>query len=653
MNILTTEGISKSYGIRTLFQDINITITDEQKIGLIGINGTGKSTFLRVLAGSEAPDTGSVTIMKGAKIEILSQNPEFVEEATILEQVFHGESKEINTIRAYEEALEQVMSEPENEKFQTALMTLSEEMKLGDLWDFESQVKTILTKLGVHDFTRKMGQLSGGQRKRIALAAALITPCDLLILDEPTNHMDNSTIDWLENFLKNRHGALLMITHDRYFLDRVVNQTIELDDSNLYTYAGNYTEFIEKKLERREQLVAFEKKRQNLYRTELKWIRRGVQGRGTKQNARVQRFEILKDAKVDLSDDELDVCIRGSRLGNKIIEIEKINKSYGDLQVVKDFSYTLLREDRIGIIGDNGMGKSTLLKLIVGGLNPDSGIVEIGQTVKIGYFSQESEEMDLNMSAIDYIKETAEYRTTTRGKYLSAAQLMETFLFTSKMQYTQIERLSGGEKRRLFLLKILMDEPNILILDEPTNDLDIDTLKVLENYMDSFEGPVITVSHDRYFLDRTCDKIFAFSQGGQIDYYPGNYTDYRLRIEEENVKSGNLTSNNLRKVNASVGQAKGTRTTSEEINKSKQQQKQGGQPTKRKFTYKEKLEFEKIYDEIELLEKRLEDIEKSLTENSSNYTKLEQLNEENEEVEMALLEKLERQEYLEAILNEE
>lgn len=642
MNIITVEGISKNYGMKTLFENIHITITDEHKIGLIGNNGTGKSTLLRVLAGVEAPDTGSVITRKGARIQFLPQNPEFHEEATILEQVFRGESKEMTTIKAYEEVIEKAAQNPENMEYQNQVIELTEDMKTMDLWDYESQVKTILTKLGIYDFHRKMGQLSGGQRKRVALAAALITPCDLLILDEPTNHMDNSTIDWLESFLKTRKSALLMITHDRYFLDRVVNQTIELDNGNLYSYTGNYTEFIEKKLERREQLVAFEKKRQNLYRTELKWIRRGVQGRGTKQKSRVQRFEALKEAKVSLKEDELDLSVKGSRLGNKIIEIENISKSFGSLKVVNNFSYTLLREDRIGIIGDNGMGKSTLLKLIVGNLIPDEGTVDIGQTVKIGYFSQESEEMDVSLTAIDYIKETAEYVTTTAGKYISAGQLMESFLFTSKMQYTRIERLSGGEKRRLFLLKILMEEPNILILDEPTNDLDIDTLKVLENYMDSFEGPILTVSHDRYFLDRTCDTIFAFTKGGNIQQYPGNYTDYRLRIEEKEKK-------NVRKLDTSVeSQEKSMANNKENATRGKPKVQ-----TKKKLSYKEKREYETIHDEMKKIEDRIDEIGVEIEKNSSNYTLLSELGEENEQLEIELLDKMERLEYLENIINQE
>lgn len=631
MNILTVEKLAKAYGEKVLFEDTTFTINSEDKIGLIGVNGTGKSTLLKIIDQSETPDSGSINYMKGARIEYLNQNQEFDLEATILEQVFKGNSKEMQTIRKYEETLEAIEENPNDEQLQSDLMDLSAGMKDLDLWDYESQVKTILTKLGIHHFHKKVGQLSGGQKKRVALATALITPCDLLILDEPTNHMDNSTIDWLESFLSSRSGALLMVTHDRYFLDRVVNKTIELDKGTLYTYSGNYSEFIEKKLERQELEHSIERKRANLYRRELAWIRRGAKARSTKQKARIQRFEETRDAKVDLNVDEIEISVGNARLGNKIVEVNNVSKSYGNLTVVKDYTYTLLRDDRIGIIGDNGMGKSTLLNLIVGKLKPDSGYVEMGSTVKIGYFSQESEDMDESLKAIDYIKETAEYIKSASGDLISASKLMETFLFEGDMQYTLINRLSGGERRRLYLLKILMGEPNILILDEPTNDLDIDTLKVLESYIDNFGGAVISVSHDRYFLDRTANRIFAFQGQGVIKEFMGNYTDY---LEASKTDKVGLT------LKASVTDDQASDTPKVKQGKVKEVVKHP------KLTFKENMEFETIDQEVEDLEAKLTEIEEGIANSGSDYTLLQELTDQNEEVEMELLEKLERQEFL-------
>lgn len=639
MNVASIERVSKSYGEKVLFNEIGFTINDEDKIGIIGINGTGKSTLLKIISGQETSETGQITYMKGIRIEYLSQNPDFDFDATILEQVFRGSSESMQTIRAYESTIELIEENPDDTLLQEKLMHLTTKMKDLDLWDYESQVKTILTKLGIPHFDKKIGQLSGGQRKRVALAAALIAPCDLLILDEPTNHMDNGTIDWLEKYLKSRSGALLMITHDRYFLDRVVNKTIELDKSKLYTYSGNYTEFIEKKIERQEREVSIERKRMNLYRNELAWIRRGAKARTTKQKARIMRFEDIKESKIDLNEAKMDISVANSRLGNKTIEIETINKSFGDLKVVNDFSYIVLRNDRVGIIGDNGRGKSTLLNLIVKKLEPDSGTVDIGTTVKIGYFSQESAEMDEKLRAIDYIKETAEFITRADGSYLSASQLMETFLFSGEMQYTLIGRLSGGERRRLFLLKILIEEPNILILDEPTNDLDIDTLKVLEDYLDSFGGAVISVSHDRYFLDRTCQKIIAFFEEGKTKLYLGNYSDYlELLQEEEDLKEAQDAQEKSEKAEKARLLQKTEKST---ITSSKIDEAQ-----KVKLTYKERLELESIQGEIDTLEARLNEMSQQMKENQSDYALLERLTNETEETEMLLLEKLERQEYL-------
>ncbi|PKM93287.1 MAG: ABC transporter [Firmicutes bacterium HGW-Firmicutes-1] len=619
MTLISIENISKSYGIKKLFENISFSVTDTDKIGLIGVNGTGKSTLLKIIAGLETADSGNLSYAKGIKIEYLPQNPDYDLESTVLQQVFKGNSPSMELIRNYEETLEAIEHNPSDAHLQQQLITLSNDMKTLDLWDYESQVKTILTKLGVTDFNKKMDHLSGGQKKRVALASALISPCDLLILDEPTNHMDNNTIDWLEKYLESRKGALIMITHDRYFLDRVVNKTLELDSSQLFSYDGNYSLFVEKKIERQARENANERKRLNLYRNELEWMRRGARARTTKQKARIQRFEDIESSEKILNDAKINISVGNSRLGNKIIEIKNISKAYSQL-LIKDFSYILLRDDRLGIIGENGIGKSTLLNIITGKITVDQGTIDIGSTVNIGYFSQESEEMPLNIRAIEYIKETAEYITNGAGIRISASQLMETFLFTGDMQWTPISRLSGGERRRLYLLKILIDEPNILILDEPTNDLDIDTLKILEDYLDDFRGAVITVSHDRYFLDRTCKKIFAFEGEGSITEYPGNYSDYLLHRPEP------------------VAITKSTSKPTQENVKA--------QAKKPKFTYKEKLEFEKIDSEIEVLEATLATIDEAMQKSATDFVKLQELAEKKDKTEEELLFKMERQEYL-------
>lgn len=601
MVIVSLENISKSYGVKVLFDQLVLAINDTDKIGVIGVNGTGKSTLLKIIAGYETCDSGNISFAKGTRIAYLPQNPEYDLKLSILEHVFKDLGK--------------------NEH----------------IWEIEAQAKMLLTKLGFNDYTTKMSVLSGGQKKRVALASALMKESELLILDEPTNHMDNTTISWLEDFLKARRGALIMITHDRYFLDRVVNRTIELESGKAYSFDGGYSVFVEKKLERQELASSIERKRQNLYRNELKWIKRGARARSTKQKARIQRFEELASSANDVSEDRIEISVGSSRLGNKIIEINNISKAYDEVDYIKDFSYTLLKRDRIGIVGSNGIGKSTLLNILNGKTKPDFGDIAIGSTVKIGYFSQESESMPLNIRAIDYIKETAEYMKTESGQTISASQLMETFLFDGEMQWTPIERLSGGERRRLYLLKILMGEPNVLILDEPTNDLDIDTLKTLEDYLDNFKGAVISVSHDRYFLDRTCQKIFSFEGDGSIQEYPGNYSDYIFRKQLEGEESTIEDTIELEKAKSTPSKSASQKASS---------------PLKAKFSYKEKLEFESIDKEVSLLEAKLEGIEKSLLENSTDFVKLQELSLEKEKVEEELLDKMERQEYLHSLNNE-
>ncbi|HCW04883.1 MAG TPA: ABC transporter [Clostridium sp.] len=622
MNLLSAEGITKSYSEKKLFNNISLGINDGDKIGVIGINGTGKSTLLKVIAGVEELDDGRIIRSNGLQIEYLSQNPAFEEDSTVIQQVFKGNSPVMKLLREYEEALNN-NSSPER------IMKLTQQIDLLNGWTLESEAKSILSKLGILDFTEKVGTLSGGQRKRIALAAALIQPSNLLILDEPTNHLDNDTIDWLEQYLNKRKGALLMVTHDRYFLDRVVNVIIELDRGNLYSYKGNYTEFLEKKSERMEREEASEAKRQNLLRKELAWIRRGAKARTTKQKARIDRFEKLSSQEVDIVEDKIDISVGSSRLGKKVIEINNISKAYGNRTLIKNFDYTVLRDDRIGIVGPNGMGKSTLINIIAGKLEGDGGYVDLGETVKIGLYSQETNFLKEDMRVIEYIRETAEYLTTAEGEKITASQMLERFLFPPESQWTPIEKLSGGEKRRLYLLKVLMEAPNVLLLDEPTNDLDIETLTILEDYIDNFQGAVIAVSHDRYFLDRIAEKIFAFKEGGEIVQYSGNYSDYRLKSQEEKV-----IQLDGEKSKATVDKNKAAVDKIEEKKK----------PLR--FSYMEQREYEQIDGIIGELEEKLNEIEEKINSTTADYTLLQDLLEEKEEVENKLEEKMERWIYL-------
>lgn len=624
MNLITLENISKSYSEKFLLNNISLGINEGDKIGVIGINGTGKTTFLKIVAGIEHYDSGN--IIKGSKIrvEYLPQNPDYDFNATVLEQVFKGSSPEMQLLREYEDVLERTHN---GEELSTRLISLQSKIDTMNLWDLESEAKTILTKLGINDFKAKIGDLSGGQRKRISLASALITPSELLILDEPTNHMDSETIQWLEEYLNKRKGALLMITHDRYFLDRVTNRIIELSDGNLYSYEGNYSLFVEKKAERDALEVAAQRKKDNLFRKELAWIRRGAKARSTKQKARIDRFEDLKNSMVDINEDKLELSVQGSRLGNKVVELENIFKSFDTTNCLRDFSYILLRDDRIGIVGPNGAGKSTLMNIINGNIKPDSGSVVIGDTVKIGYFSQETFHMDDNMRVIEYVKEIAEYLPLANGDKITASQMLEKFLFFGAMQYTPISKLSGGEKRRLYLLRILMGAPNVLLLDEPTNDLDIATLTILEDFLDDFNGPVITVSHDRYFLDRICNKIFSYEGNGLVEKYNGNYEDYlSTKAEEVAVKLVDKKQDTVDK-------------TQDKISKPEKEKKL-------KFSFKEQKEFEEIDDIISNLETAISDLESQIEKSSSDFVKLQELLDKKSEAETLLEEKYERWTYL-------
>ena len=628
MNLITLENISKSYSEKILANNVSLGINEGEKIGLIGVNGTGKSSFLKIVAGVEEPDEGTVTKGNRVRIEYLAQTPDYDDNATVLEQVFKGNSEEMRILREYEELLEKIDKGEVKENDSERLIKLQGKIDALNLWDMESEAKNVLTKLGITNFEEKVGNLSGGQKKRIMLAAALITPCELLILDEPTNHLDNETISWLEEYLNSRKGALLMITHDRYFLDRVTNRILELDRGRLFSYDGNYSVFLEKKMERIAIEKASEEKRQNLMRKELAWVRRGAKARTTKQKARLQRFDELVNQEGFIENENIEISVMGTRLGKKIIEIEHLNKSFGDKKIVDDFNYIVLRSDRIGIVGPNGIGKSTLMGMIEGKIAPDSGEIIKGETVKIACFSQEDTHMHPEMRAIDYIKEAGEYLQTATGERITASQMCEKFLFDGTLQWTMIGMLSGGERRRLHLLRVLMEAPNVLLLDEPTNDLDIETLNRLEDYLDDFGGVVITVSHDRYFLDRICNKIFSYEGNGKIDIYTGNYGDYLLSKEEEDV--------NNKEKEVAVDKNKKEPSVDKDKNKGKVL----------KFSFKEQREFETIDEEIMTLEEKIEELDSLMAKHASEYGRLQELMEEKSKVEEELAFKYERWEYL-------
>lgn len=585
MNLLNVDKMSKSFTDKILFDHVTMGINDGEKIGVIGINGTGKSTLLKIIAGMVETDEGTVTKGKGITIEYLSQNPEFNKDLTILQNVVTGKKAK-------------------------------EEYR-----NLEGEAKTMLNKLGITDMEGRIDILSGGQKKRVALVRTLLTPADILILDEPTNHLDNQMAEWLEEYLNKYQGAFVMVTHDRYFLDKVTNKIIEIDKGNVYTYLANYTKFLQLKAEREDMELATERKKKSLYRMDLEWMMRGARARSTKQKAHIQRFEDLRDRKVVEADKQVELSSLSSRLGKKTIEINQISKSFGDKLLIKDFSYILLRGDRLGIVGANGSGKTTLLKIITGNLEPDDGFIESGETVKTGYFSQENEYMDENLKVIDYIRNVAEYIETPEGS-TSASMMLERFLFTGAMQYSLISKLSGGEKRRLYLLKVLMEAPNVLILDEPTNDLDISTLTILEDYLDSYDGIVITVSHDRYFLDRIVNRIFAFEEEGKIIQYEGGFTDYK---EKQAQKEEIIT-----KVSSNLKNSK------------PDQYKVKQKDNKLKFTYHEQREFDTIDDEIQQLEEKIEALDTEIAGATTNYSKLNELMQKKEETEKLLEEKMDR-----------
>ena len=589
MNILNIEHVSKIFGEKVIFDDVSYGIHQGDKIGIIGINGTGKTTILKIIAGLEEPDEGQIVMQNGLRITYLPQNPEFPPNATILDYVADG-------------------------KWQRD-------------WATASEAANILNKLGITDHEEKIEHLSGGQKKRVALARTLVNPADVLILDEPTNHIDNEMASWLEDYLQKFKGALIMVTHDRYFLDRVTNKILEISRGKLYSYEANYSKFLELKAQREEMELAGERKRQSVLRMELEWAKRGCRARSTKQRARLERLEALKNGTAPVKDQRVEMDSVETRMGKKTIELHHVSKAFGEKKVIDDFTYIILRNQRLGIIGSNGCGKSTLMKMIAGVLKPDAGEIEWGDTIKIGYFAQEVPDMDRSLRVIDYIREVAEYIPTKDGK-ISASMMLERFLFDSAMQYTPVEKLSGGEKRRLYLLKVLMEAPNVLLLDEPSNDIDIPTLTILEDYLDSFAGIVVAVSHDRYFLDNMADRIFAFEGDGHLVQYEGGYTDY-LEARERKL------------ADVSVEESSPVKENKPSKNDWKQNRKE-----KLKFSYKEEREFETIDEDIEKLEEKIASIEADMMKNATNSGKLREIVEEKEKAEKALEEKMDRWVYL-------
>lgn len=596
MNILNAEKISKTYGEKVLFDKVVLGVNKGDKIGVIGVNGTGKSTFLKIIAGIEEPDAGEIVSGRGVTVSYLAQAPQFNPGDTIVGYVI----KDKNNAS-------------------------------------EAEAKTILTKLGITDFDAAINTLSGGQRKRIALARTLVSPAEVLILDEPTNHLDSDMVIWLEEYIKKFRGELIMVTHDRYFLDNVTNRIVELDGGKLYGYDTNYSGFLELKTQREEMERATEAKRANILRRELEWIRRGCQARSTKQQARIDRYEDMKEAsrqaRASFENKALEMNSVSTRLGKKTIELSDICKSFGEKKVIDDFTYIFLRDDRIGIIGKNGCGKSTLMKIITGNLRPDSGSVEIGDTVRIGYFMQENEPLDEKMTVLEFVRSIGEYVTTATGK-ATASQMCEKFLFGPKSQWTPISKLSGGEKRRLYLLSVLMSAPNVLILDEPTNDLDIETLEILEDYLDGFAGIVIVVSHDRYFLDRTVDRIFSFEGGGRLKQYEGGFSDYYEKKQTENgITSDGATQSVKEAVSGDTTSAKPKKYYKERENKLK-------------FTYAEQKEYDTIDDDIASLESKIEELDGEIAGAATQYSRLNELMQEKADVEAQLEHMMDRWVYL-------
>lgn len=605
MNLLTIENLSKAYTDRVLFQDAAFSIQDGEKIGVIGLNGMGKSTLLKILAGKEETDEGQVIMGNHVKIAYLEQTPQFEENVTVLQAALAG-------------------------------------MDINDMV-LEAEAKSMLQQLDLPDYEQPVNQLSGGQKKRVALINTILQQVEILILDEPTNHLDNEMSRWLEEYLISYRGAIVMVTHDRYFLDRVVSRIVEVDHGKIYSYPGSYAEYVGLKMQRQSMELATERKRKSILKKELAWLARGARARSTKQKAHIQRIENMLQAEGPLEDVQIEIGSVSSRMGRKTIELHGLSKAYGNKKLIEDFEYIFLKNDRIGIVGSNGSGKSTLLKMIVGEVEPDKGTIEVGETIRIGYFAQDNVHMDHEMKAIEYVREVAEYIQTGDGK-ITASALMERFLFDGTMQWSKIGKLSGGERRRLYLLRILMQAPNVLIFDEPTNDLDIQTLNVLEDYLDAFDGIVIAVSHDRYFLDRIVHRIFALEGDGHIQQYEGGYGDYLIarakRYPNRYLPDGSIRGNEK------SGQGEARTAEKKETEGKDIRKKPNFSPQKVKFTYNEQREYERIDDDIAALEKKLESINTQITANATNSVRLKELMEEQEQAQAALDEKMERWVYL-------
>src|SRR5690625_941354 len=621
--MLTVENLHQSYGDKILFNSINCTISSHDRIGLIGVNGTGKSSLLRSIAGIDSPEKGSIHHPKDYQIEYLAQEPHLDDSLTVIEQIYYGDSLIMNTMRDYERALLRLQDDPNDANLQSNLLRAQSKMDEHEAWEANTVAKVILTKLGVTKFDKKLTELSGGQQKRVALAKALIQPADLLILDEPTNHLDHESVEWLEIHLSTYKGALLLVTHDRYFLNRVTNYIFELDKGNFYIYEGNYEVFLERKAEREALEKSEQQKHQNTLRSELAWLKRGARARSTKQRARVERVTELQEKEFTGTNKDIDIKVGSTRLGKQVLELKEISKAFDERKIVDGFSYLIKPGDRIGIIGPNGAGKTTLLNIMARRINPDHGEINTGETVKIGYYTQGDAELDGNLKIIDYIKEVAQVIYTKNGDLITAEQMLEHFLFSWAQQWSFIRSLSGGEKRRLYLLRVLMTEPNVLFLDEPTNDLDIQTLSILEEYLLEFPGVVITVSHDRYFLDRVVDHLFVFVGDGKIDPFFGNYSEYlEQKIDVEKQIEAKPKDTKVRK------------------------------KEKKRLSYHEQIEWDTIEDEIMALEMKIEEIKMNIADAGSDFEKVQLLFEEQQTLETELEKKMDRWEELSILVEE-
>jgi ATP-binding cassette subfamily F protein uup len=628
MKMMTVEHISKTYVEKQLFKDISFSITEQERIGIIGINGTGKSTLLKIIAGVEIQDEGNIVTSKDYKISFLSQHPDLKDDLTVIQQLFHKDTPVNQVLRDYEKILKDIEKNPTDEIQLSKLYDVQHKMDTLQAWDANSNAKAILTKLGITEFHQQIKELSGGQKKRVALAQNLIETPDLLILDEPTNHLDAESTEWLEEWLSKYQGSLLFVTHDRYFLDRVANRIIEIDQGKLFSYLGNYTDYLEaKSLRMEEEQKAWHKHRQ-LYKQELEWMRKGAKARTTKQKARIGRFEELEETAGPGQTGKVDLSLSTNRLGKKVVELTDVSKSFENKKLINNFSFLIKPQDRIGIIGRNGTGKSTLLNMVAGVYSPDKGTIDIGTTVKIGYYTQENEEMDLSQRMIDYVKETASVIHTNDGSTVSASQMLERFLFPPSTHGTPIGKLSGGERRRLYLLKILMEEPNVLLLDEPTNDLDTETLTVLEDYLNGFPGVVLSVSHDRYFLDKVVDQLLIVEGEGDVTTYYGNYSDY---LEEKKIQE---------------------KITEEKIKQSAPKNEKTDKPKKRKLSYQEQKDWDTIEDKISSIEENLVDITKQIENAGSDYGKISELMKKQTNLQQELDEALERWTYLSELVEE-